>query len=44
MDTVLGLIGFALFIPAIIGLAAGMTWIVVKISPPAKDTKQEAAG
>jgi hypothetical protein len=33
VDTVLGLIGVAVFIPAIIGLAAGMTWVVVKVSP-----------
>jgi len=39
VDTVLGLIGFVLFIPAIIGLAAGVTWVVVRISPPTKDTK-----
>jgi hypothetical protein len=31
--TVLGLIGVILFIPCIIGLAAGVTWVVVKLSP-----------
>jgi hypothetical protein len=31
----LGLLGVAAFIPCVIGLAAGMTWLVVRISPPA---------
>jgi hypothetical protein len=31
----LGLLGVAVFIPIVIGLAAGMTWLVVRISPPA---------
>jgi hypothetical protein len=30
---VLGLIGFAVFIAAIVALAAGVTWLVVKVSP-----------
>ena len=30
---VLGLLGIALFIVAIISLAAGVTWLVVKLSP-----------
>jgi hypothetical protein len=30
---VLGLIGMALFITAVIALAAGVTWLVVKVSP-----------
>jgi hypothetical protein len=29
----LGLIGFAVFIVVVIALAAGVTWLVVKISP-----------
>ena len=33
MTTVLGLIGVAVFIPTIMGIAAGMTWVVVKVSP-----------
>ncbi len=36
MTTVLGLLGVAIFIPTIIGIAAGMTWIVVKVSPSKK--------
>jgi len=31
----LGLLGVAVFIPCVIGLAAGMTWAVVRVSPPA---------
>jgi hypothetical protein len=31
--TVLGLLGIALFIVCVIALAAGATWLVVKISP-----------
>jgi len=31
----LGLLGFAAFILCVIGLAAGMTWLVVRFSPPA---------
>jgi hypothetical protein len=33
---VLGLIGFAVFIVCVIGAAAGVTWLVVKISPSKK--------
>ena len=36
MDTVLGLLGVALFIPCVITLAAGVTWTVVKFSPTPK--------
>jgi hypothetical protein len=43
MDTVLGLIGLALFAAAVIGLAAGVTWIVVKVSPAEKPAKPEPA-
>jgi hypothetical protein len=31
----LGLLGVAAFIPIVVGLAAGVTWAVVRISPPA---------
>jgi len=34
MSTVLGLLAFVAYIVAIIGLAAGVTWLVVKLSPP----------
>ncbi|HEY2326766.1 MAG TPA: hypothetical protein VGH52_04695 [Gaiellaceae bacterium] len=33
MDTVLGILGVAIFIPCVVGLAAGVTWAVVKLSP-----------
>ena len=33
MATVLGLIGFAVFIVCTIALAAGVTWLVVRVSP-----------
>jgi hypothetical protein len=33
MATVLGLIGLVVFIVCVIALAAGITWVVVKISP-----------
>ena len=33
VDTALGLVGLALFIVCVIALAAGITWLVVKISP-----------
>jgi len=31
--TALGLVGIALFIVCVVALAAGVTWLVVKISP-----------
>jgi hypothetical protein len=33
MDTVLGLIGLALYVLAILALSAGVTFLVIKISP-----------
>jgi len=33
MATVLGLFGLFIFITCVIALAAGVTWLVVKISP-----------
>jgi hypothetical protein len=33
VGNVLGLIGMALFITVVIALAAGVTWLVVKVSP-----------
>jgi hypothetical protein len=44
VETVLGLIGIAVFIVCIISLAAAVTWLVVRISPsPAKKNKPAAA-
>jgi hypothetical protein len=33
METVLGLLAFALYVVLIIGLAAAVTWAVVRFSP-----------
>ena len=40
MATVLGVFGLVLFIVCVIALAAGVTWLVVKISPQRKDAEQ----
>ena len=42
METVLGLLGVAVYIPAIIAIAAGVTWVVVKVSPGTKDAAAKA--
>ena len=42
MSTALGLLGVALYIPTIIAIAAGVTWLVVKLSPGTKDAKAKA--
>lgn len=42
MSTVLGLLGVIIFIPTIIGLAAGLSWLVVKFSPGTKAAKEKA--
>ena len=39
METVLGLIGMAVYMALVVGLAAGITWLVVKLSP-SKSQKQ----
>jgi len=39
VSNVLGLIGFVLYVASIIGVAAGVTWIVVKWTPPQKKPK-----
>jgi hypothetical protein len=39
MDTVLGLLGLVIYIVVIIGLAAAVSWAVVKLSP-SKSQKQ----
>jgi hypothetical protein len=39
MDTVLGLLGLAVYIVLIVGLACAVTWGVVKLSP-SKSQKQ----
>jgi hypothetical protein len=40
METLLGLVGLALFIVAVISLAASITWAVVKITPAEKRPKK----
>ena len=42
MQTVLGLIGLVLFIIAVVSLAAGVTWLVVKLSPAPRTAKKQA--
>jgi flagellar biogenesis protein FliO len=42
MDTVLGLIGLAVYIVIIIALASGVTWLVVKLSPSKSQKQLEA--
>jgi hypothetical protein len=45
METVLGLLGMVVWIVAIIALAAGITYLVIRISPgdkPAKPSEQES--
>jgi hypothetical protein len=42
MDTVLGLFGLALYIVAIVGIACGVTWLVVKLSPSKSQKQLEA--
>ena len=34
MANVLGILAFVVFILAVVGAAAGVTWIVVRLSPP----------
>jgi hypothetical protein len=42
METVLGLLGLVVYIVAIISLAAGVTWVVVKLSPSKSQKQLEA--
>ena len=42
MSTVLGLLGVAIYIPVIIGIAASVTWVVVKVSPGTKEAAARA--
>jgi hypothetical protein len=36
MHTALGLVAFVVFIAAVISVAAGITWLVVRLSPTKK--------
>jgi hypothetical protein len=40
---VLGLLGIAVFIACVIALAAGATWLVVRVSPSPEKKKRKAA-
>ncbi|HEX6699519.1 MAG TPA: hypothetical protein VF101_02200 [Gaiellaceae bacterium] len=42
MATALGLVGIAVFIVCVIALAAGVTWLVVRLSPPPRKAKPPA--
>jgi hypothetical protein len=48
METVLGLLGMLVYIAAVILLASGVTWLVVKLSPSQSakelEAKSSAAG
>ena len=39
MDTVLGLVGMAIYMTLVVSMAASVTWVVVKLSP-SKSQKQ----
>jgi hypothetical protein len=41
MGTFLGLLGVVVFIPCVIAIAAGITWVVVKVSPAPSAEKPE---
>jgi hypothetical protein len=43
MDTVLGIIGIIIFAACVIALAAGVTWLVVKVSPAEKPDQPKPA-
>ena len=42
METALGLVGMFVYIVATIGLAAGVTYSIVKISPSSRRGKEKA--
>jgi hypothetical protein len=44
MGSFLGVLGVAVFIPCVVALAAGITWLVVKISPAPAAEKPDATG
>jgi hypothetical protein len=43
METVLGLLGLLLFVVAVISVAAGVTWLVVRLFPTKEKKKADAA-
>jgi hypothetical protein len=42
METVLGLLGLTVFIVAVIAFAAGVTFLVIKLTPGEKNKKAES--
>jgi hypothetical protein len=40
VDTLLGLLGLAVWIVVVIALAAGITWLVIRLGPGEKPAKQ----
>ena len=44
MSNVLGLLAFVVYVLAIVGVAAGVTWIVVRLTPPQKKPSGQARG
>jgi hypothetical protein len=43
VGTVLGLIGLTLFVLGVIGLSAGVTYLVIRLSPTQREKKKTAA-
>jgi hypothetical protein len=41
LESVLGVISLIVYIAAIVGLSAGVTWLVIKISPSRDKPKSE---
>jgi hypothetical protein len=44
METVLGLFGVALWIVSVIALAAGITYVVVRLTPEREEKKEATEG
>ena len=42
MSTALGLLAFVAYVAAIVGIAAGVTWVVVRFSPAKKPNSQSS--
>jgi hypothetical protein len=43
MDAVLGLLGLIVYVVCVIAIAAGITWLVVRITPTGKKKEPEPA-
>jgi hypothetical protein len=43
MEDVLGVLGLVLYVVAVVSLAAGVTWLVVKLFPSQDKKKADAA-